>query len=381
MFSALLSFNPPFAALGNQQGCKGACPSKDAMTIQTVLQELRSQGNGLHRIQHVVFDDVMERLAGISAPNKKNLAPPQIPAEIPGPLPPSPPGRPPPLPGIFNKNRPPPPSLSPWTPPSPLPQAEKIKNIWNVHQGKIGGNWCSFSASWRGHESGADRNWQEIWRHVHINWKLLGWARWHCAKPLPEDLGDEILHFYPHPPAWRARWIFGGKFSFMLSQGKWLKICHSQNFRKFTTFSTARKEIYHLELALGATSRKGDIRRIVEELARRIDAMQNGTHPRGVFSDSDPTSDTTYWMSVSPCNWRSKIWRGKLHVWVNSQPNTPSKLMVLFHSQGELILQKVRSWGGVIASQNLKIILTTPTPHICKKYAPKICHTMGVRMA
>ena len=29
----------------------------------------------------------------------------------------------------------------------------------------------------------------------------------------------------------------------------------------------------------------------------------------------------------------------------------------------------------------LNIILTTPTPHICKKYAPKICHTMGVRMA
>ena len=22
-----------------------------------------------------------------------------------------------------------------------------------------------------------------------------------CAKPLPEDLGDEILHFNPHPPA------------------------------------------------------------------------------------------------------------------------------------------------------------------------------------
>ena len=22
-----------------------------------------------------------------------------------------------------------------------------------------------------------------------------------CAKPLPEDLGDEILHSYPHPPA------------------------------------------------------------------------------------------------------------------------------------------------------------------------------------
>ena len=29
----------------------------------------------------------------------------------------------------------------------------------------------------------------------------------------------------------------------------------------------------------------------------------------------------------------------------------------------------------------LKIILTTLTPHICKKYAPKICHTLGVRMA
>ena len=29
----------------------------------------------------------------------------------------------------------------------------------------------------------------------------------------------------------------------------------------------------------------------------------------------------------------------------------------------------------------LKIILTTPTPHICKKYAPKICHAMGVCMA
>ena len=26
-------------------------------------------------------------------------------------------------------------------------------------------------------------------------------------------------------------------------------------------------------------------------------------------------------------------------------------------------------------------ILTTPTPHICKKYTPKTCHTMGVRVA
>ena len=30
---------------------------------------------------------------------------------------------------------------------------------------------------------------------------------------------------------------------------------------------------------------------------------------------------------------------------------------------------------------NLKIILTTPTPHICKIYAPKICYTIGVSMA
>ena len=29
----------------------------------------------------------------------------------------------------------------------------------------------------------------------------------------------------------------------------------------------------------------------------------------------------------------------------------------------------------------LKIILTTPTPHISKKYAPKICHKMGGRRA
>ena len=29
----------------------------------------------------------------------------------------------------------------------------------------------------------------------------------------------------------------------------------------------------------------------------------------------------------------------------------------------------------------LRMILTTPTPNICKKDGPKICHTMGVRMA
>ena len=29
------------------------------------------------------------------------------------------------------------------------------------------------------------------------------------------------------------------------------------------------------------------------------------------------------------------------------------------------------------AQPHLKTILTTPTPHICKKHAPKMCHTGG----
>ena len=40
-----------------------------------------------------------------------------------------------------------------------------------------------------------------------------------CAKPLPEDLGDEMLHFYPHPPSMKSSVDFGGKFSFIFSQG------------------------------------------------------------------------------------------------------------------------------------------------------------------
>ena len=66
-----------------------------------------------------------------------------------------------------------------------------------------------------------------------LEWPCLGTPDNHCAKPLPEDVGDEILHFCPHLPAWRTRWIFGGKFSFIFSQGKRLKICHSPNSRKF----------------------------------------------------------------------------------------------------------------------------------------------------
>ena len=40
------------------------------------------------------------------------------------------------------------------------------------------------------------------------------------CKAAPEDLGDEILHFLTHPPAWKTRWIFGGKFSFIFPKEK-----------------------------------------------------------------------------------------------------------------------------------------------------------------
>ena len=42
----------------------------------------------------------------------------------------------------------------------------------------------------------------------------------------------------------------------MFSQGNGLKSVTPQTSENFTTFSTGRKEIYHLELALGATSRR-----------------------------------------------------------------------------------------------------------------------------
>ena len=72
--------------------------------------------------------------ADISAP-KKNIYPPppktlQFAAETLPALRPPPPGEPP---GIFNQNRPPSPSRRLGLP-LPLPRAEKIKNIRNVHQ-------------------------------------------------------------------------------------------------------------------------------------------------------------------------------------------------------------------------------------------------------
>ena len=45
-------------------------------------------------------------------------------------------------------------------------------------------------------------------------------------------------------------------------------------------------------------------------------------------------------------------------------------------SAGEGNLQK--HWKP---RSRMKTILTTPTFHVCNKYAPKICHVMGVRMA
>ena len=38
---------------------------------------------------------------------------------------------------------------------------------------------------------------------------------------------------------------------------------------------------------------QNDIRMIVEELARRIDALKDGTHPRGASSASNPSGEQT----------------------------------------------------------------------------------------
>ena len=74
------------------------------------------------------------------------------------------------------------------------------------------------------------------------------------AKPLPEDLGDEILHFIPTPQREKLGEFLVANFSFFPKE-KWLKFVTPKTSENFTTFSTARKEIYHLELTLGATSR------------------------------------------------------------------------------------------------------------------------------
>ena len=58
------------------------------------------------------------------------------------------------------------------------------------------------------------------------------WAK-SCAKPLPEDLGDEILHFYPHPQREKLGEFLVENFLSYFPKENRLKICHSQTFRKF----------------------------------------------------------------------------------------------------------------------------------------------------
>ena len=53
----------------------------------------------------------------------------------------------------------------------------------------------------------------------------------YCAKPLPEDLGDDILHFYPTPQREKLGGFLVAKFLSYFPKDKWLKFCHSQNFR------------------------------------------------------------------------------------------------------------------------------------------------------
>ena len=74
----------------------------------------------------------------------------------------------------------------------------------------------------------------------------------------PSDLGDEILHFYPHPPAFfeKLSGFLGANFlAHFFPRKHGFKFVTPQTSENFTTFSTARKAIDHLELALGATSR------------------------------------------------------------------------------------------------------------------------------
>ena len=56
------------------------------------------------------------------------------------------------------------------------------------------------------------------------------------------DLGDEILHFYPHPPAWKTLWIFGGYFLSYFSKENRLKFVTPKTSETFTTFPRQGKK-------------------------------------------------------------------------------------------------------------------------------------------
>ena len=73
-----------------------------------------------------------------------------------------------------------------------------------------------------------------------------------CAKPLPEDFGDEILHT---PQREKLGGFLVANLLSYFPKENGLKFVAPKTSENFTTFSTARKEIYHLEPALGATSR------------------------------------------------------------------------------------------------------------------------------
>ena len=75
---------------------------------------------------------------------------------------------------------------------------------------------------------------------------------------VPEDQGAEILDFYTPPPPLPCEKHGGFLVANVLSDFPkkiWLKFVTPETSENFTTFFTAKKEIYHLELALGATSR------------------------------------------------------------------------------------------------------------------------------
>ena len=77
------------------------------------------------------------------------------------------------------------------------------------------------------------------------------------AKPLPEDLGDEIISlFTPTPQREKLGGFLVANFLSHFPKKNGLKFVTPKTSENFTTFSTARKDIYHLELTLGATSRK-----------------------------------------------------------------------------------------------------------------------------
>ena len=64
--------------------------------------------------------------------------------------------------------------------------------------------------------------------------KLQGASLLACAKPLPEALGDEILHFYPHPQREKLGGFWVANFLSYFPKEKWLKIWALPKLPKFS---------------------------------------------------------------------------------------------------------------------------------------------------